>query len=138
MTTIKEKHSSGKILFTSRIIPYRGSWLDFEFDAKDLVFVRIDRRRKIPVSTLLYALGLSQEDICGTYYQEVKYCLSGDNKWSMPFYPSRFRGIKPLFDLVDADTGEVIAEAGKKITPRFVKEIEDSKSLRKSWFHLNQ
>ena len=124
-------HSSGKILFTSRIIPYRGSWLDFEFDAKDLVFVRIDRRRKIPVSTLLYALGLSQEDICDTYYQEVKYCVSGDNKWSMPFYPSRFRGIKPIFDLVDADTGEVIAEAGKKITPRFVKEIEESKSVKK-------
>ena len=124
-------HSSGKILFTSRIIPYRGSWLDFEFDAKDLVFVRIDRRRKIPVSTLLYALGLSQEDICDTYYQEVKYCVSGDNKWSMPFYPSRFRGIKPIFDLVDADTGEVIAEAGKKITPRFVKEIEESKSVKR-------
>ena len=124
-------HSSGKILFTSRIIPYRGSWLDFEFDAKDLVFVRIDRRRKIPVSTLLYALGLSQEDICDTYYQEVKYCVSGDNKWSRPFYPSRFRGIKPIFDLVDADTGEVIAEAGKKITPRFVKEIEESKSVKK-------
>ena len=123
-------HSSGKILFTSRIIPYRGSWLDFEFDAKDLVFVRIDRRRKIPVSTLLYALGLSQEDICDTYYQEVKYCVSGDNKWSIPFYPSRFRGIKPIFDLVDADTGEVIAEAGKKITPRFVKEIEESKSVK--------
>ena len=123
-------HSSGKILFTSRIIPYRGSWLDFEFDAKDLVFVRIDRRRKIPVSTLLYALGLSQEDICDTYYQELKYCVSGDNKWSMPFYPSRFRGIKPIFDLVDADTGEVIAEAGKKITPRFVKEIEESKSVK--------
>jgi len=124
-------HSSGKILFTSRIIPYRGSWLDFEFDAKDLVFVRIDRRRKIPVSTLLYALGLSQEDICDTYYQEVKYCISGDNKWSIPFYPSRFRGIKPIFDLVDADTGEVIAEAGKKITPRFVKEIEESKSVKR-------
>ena len=124
-------HSSGKILFTSRIIPYRGSWLDFEFDAKDLVFVRIDRRRKIPVSTLLYALGLSQEDICDTYYQEVKYCVNGDNKWSIPFYPSRFRGIKPIFDLVDADTGEVIAEAGKKITPRFVKEIEESKSVKK-------
>ncbi len=123
-------HSSGKILFTSRIIPYRGSWLDFEFDAKDLVFVRIDRRRKIPVSTLLYALGLSQEDICDTYYKEVKYCVSGENKWSMPFYPSRFRGIKPAFDLVDADTGEVIAEAGKKITPRFVKEIEESKSVK--------
>ncbi len=123
-------HSSGKILFTSRIIPYRGSWLDFEFDAKDLVFVRIDRRRKIPVSTLLFALGLSQEEICDTYYQQVTYRLVESNKWSTPFYPSRFRGIKPLFDLVDSKTGEVIAEAGKKITPRFVKEIEDSNSVK--------
>ncbi len=123
-------HSSGKILFTSRIIPYRGSWLDFEFDAKDLVFVRIDRRRKIPVSTLLLALGLNQEEICETYFQQVNYRLNEGNKWSMPFYPSRYRGVKPLFDLIDADTGEVIAEAGKKITPRFVKEIEESKSVK--------
>ena len=123
-------HSSGKILFTSRIIPYRGSWLDFEFDAKDLVYVRIDRRRKIPVSTLLFALGLSQEEICETYYQQVTYRLVEGNKWSTPFYPSRFRGVKPLFDLVDSKTGEVIAEAGKKITPRFVKEIEDSNSVK--------
>ena len=123
-------HSSGKILFTSRIIPYRGSWLDFEFDAKDLVFVRIDRRRKIPVSTLLLALGLNQEEICETYFQKVNYRLNEDNKWSTPFYPSRYRGVKPLFDLVDADTGEVIAEAGKKITPRFVKEIEEAKAVK--------
>jgi DNA-directed RNA polymerase subunit beta len=118
-------HSSGKILFTSRIIPYRGSWLDFEFDAKDLVYVRIDRRRKIPVSTLLFALGLTQEEICDTYYNEVKYSFKNDNKWSTPFFPARFRGIKPLYDLVDAKTGEVIAEAGKKITPRFVKQIKE-------------
>ena len=123
-------HSSGKILFTSRIIPYRGSWLDFEFDAKDLVFVRIDRRRKIPVSTLLLALGLNQEEICETYFQKVNYRLNEDNKWSTPFYPARYRGVKPLFDLVDADTGEVIAEAGKKITPRFVKEIEEAKAVK--------
>ncbi len=123
-------HSSGKILFTSRIIPYRGSWLDFEFDAKDLVFVRIDRRRKIPVSTLLFALGLSQEDICSTYYKEVKYRLKEGDKWSTPFYASRFRGVKPPFDLIDADTGEVIAEAEKKITPRFVKEIEEAKAVK--------
>ncbi len=123
-------HSSGKILFTSRIIPYRGSWLDFEFDAKDLVFVRIDRRRKILVSTLLLALGLNQEEICETYFQKVNYRLNEDNKWSTPFYPSRYRGVKPLFDLVDADTGEVIAEAGKKITPRFVKEIEEAKTVK--------
>ena len=123
-------HSSGKILFTSRIIPYRGSWLDFEFDAKDLVFVRIDRRRKIPVSTLLLALGLNQEDICSTYYKEVKYRLKEGNKWSTPFYASRFRGVKPPFDLIDADTGEVIAEAEKKITPRFVKEIEEANAVK--------
>ena len=123
-------HSSGKILFTSRIIPYRGSWLDFEFDAKDLVFVRIDRRRKIPVSTLLLALGLNQEEICDTYFQKVNYRLNEDNKWSTPFYPARYRGVKPLFDLVDADTGEVIAEAGKKITPRFVKEIQEAKAVK--------
>ena len=91
-------HSSGKILFTSRIIPYRGSWLDFEFDAKDLLYVRIDRRRKIPVSTLLFALGLSQEEICETYYQQVTYRLVEGNKWSTPFYPLRFRGVKPEFD----------------------------------------
>ena len=123
-------HSSGKILFTSRIIPYRGSWLDFEFDAKDLVFVRIDRKRKIPVSTLLLALGLNQEEICETYFQKVNYRLNEDNKWSTPFYPARYKGVKPLFDLVDADTGEVIAEAGKKITPRFVKEIEEAKAVK--------
>ena len=125
-----KSHASGKLLFNCRVIPNRGSWLDFEFDAKDLVFVRIDRRRKIPVSTLLLALGLNQEEICDTYFQKVKYRLNEDNKWSTPFYPSRYRGVKPLFDLVDADTGEVIAEAGKKITPRFVKEIEDSNSVK--------
>ena len=64
-------HSSGKLLFASRIIPYRGSWLDFEFDAKDVVYARIDRRRKLPVTTLLYALGLDQEGVCSAYYDTV-------------------------------------------------------------------
>ena len=122
-------HSSGKILFTSRIIPYRGSWLDFEFDAKDLVYVRIDRRRKIPVSTLLYALGLDQEKICKEYYNDVSFSLGDNNQWSTPFFPARFRGVKPSFDLINAKTGEIIAEAGKKITPRFVKEMIDSKKV---------
>jgi DNA-directed RNA polymerase subunit beta len=79
-------HSSGKLLFTSRIIPYRGSWLDFEFDAKDLVFVRIDRRRKLPVTTMLYSLGLNQEDICDAYFNTVIFKNLGDKGWSRPFF----------------------------------------------------
>ena len=121
-------HSSGKILFTCRIIPYRGSWLDFEFDAKDLVYVRIDRRRKLPVSTMLYSLGMTQEDICKAYYNTVTYVKSKDNKWSCPFFPERFRGIKPSFDIIDADSGEIIAPADKKVTPRLVKKLLDQKS----------
>jgi DNA-directed RNA polymerase subunit beta len=73
-------HSSGKLLFACRIIPYRGSWLDFEFDAKDLVFARIDRRRKLPVTTLLYALGLDQEGIMDAYYDTVDFKLAKKNK----------------------------------------------------------
>jgi len=121
-------HSSGKILFTCRIIPYRGSWLDFEFDAKDLVYVRIDRRRKLPVSTMLYSLGMTQEDICKAYYNTVKYIKSKDNKWICPFFPERFRGVKPNFDIIDADSGEIIAPADKKVTPRLVKKLLDQKS----------
>lgn len=121
-------HSSGKILFTCRIIPYRGSWLDFEFDAKDLVYVRIDRRRKLPVSTMLYSLGMTQEDICKAYYNTVTYVKSKDNKWICPFFPERFRGIKPSFDIIDAESGEIIAPADKKVTPRLVKKLLDLKS----------
>ena len=71
-------HSSGKLLFTCRIIPYRGSWLDFEFDAKDIVFARIDRRRKLPVTTLLYALGMDQEAIWRAYYDTVTFRKEGN------------------------------------------------------------
>ncbi len=119
-------HSSGKLLFACRIIPYRGSWLDFEFDAKDLVFCRIDRRRKLPVTTLLYALGLDQEGIMDAYYDTVDYTL--DKKggaWVTKFFPDRVRGTRPLFDLVDAGTGEVIGKAGEKVTPRTVKKLKD-------------
>lgn len=77
-------HSSGKLLFAARVIPYRGSWLDFEFDAKDIVFVRIDRRRKLPVTTLLYALGLDSETILNTFYGRVSYTKSKDG-WRVPF-----------------------------------------------------
>ena len=118
-------HSSGKLLFTCRIIPYRGSWLDFEFDAKDIVYARIDRRRKLPVTTLLYALGLDQEGIMDAYYDTVDYKLKKKKGWVTKFFPERVRGTRPTYDLVDAKTGEVICEAGKKVTPRAVKQLID-------------
>ncbi|WP_134727244.1 DNA-directed RNA polymerase subunit beta [Paracoccus luteus] len=124
-------HSSGKLLFACRIIPYRGSWLDFEFDAKDLVFARIDRRRKLPVTTLLYALGMNQESIMDAFYETVTYSLKKDKKgdtgaWVTRFFPERVRGTRPNYDLVDADTGEVITKAGEKVTPRLVKKLVES------------
>ena len=121
-------HSSGKLLFACRIIPYRGSWLDFEFDAKDLVFARIDRRRKLPVTTLLYALGLDQEGIMDAFYDTVDYSLRKGHEggWVTRFFPERMRGTRPVFDLVNADTGEVITKAGDKVTPRLVKQLLES------------
>ena len=77
-------HASGKYLFAARVIPYRGSWLDFEFDAKDIVNVRIDRKRKLPVTTLLYALGLNGEDILNQFYKTATY-VRGDGGWKVPF-----------------------------------------------------
>ncbi|WP_038033523.1 DNA-directed RNA polymerase subunit beta [Thermopetrobacter sp. TC1] len=112
-------HASGKLLFAARIIPYRGSWLDFEFDAKDIIHVRIDRRRKLPVTTLLYALGMDGEEILHYFYDTIT--LKWDEKkkgWRTPFKPDRFKGLKPKHDLIDADTGEVVFKAGQKITPR--------------------
>ncbi|SEJ79453.1 DNA-directed RNA polymerase subunit beta [Pseudooceanicola nitratireducens] len=123
-------HSSGKLLFACRIIPYRGSWLDFEFDAKDIVFARIDRRRKLPVTTLLYALGLDQEGIMDAYYNTVDYTLQRGQGWVTKFFPERVRGTRPTYDLVDADSGEVIAEAGKKVTPRAVKKLIDEGNVK--------
>jgi DNA-directed RNA polymerase subunit beta len=118
-------HSSGKLLFACRIIPYRGSWLDFEFDAKDLVFSRIDRRRKLPVTTLLYALGMDQDAIMGAYYDTVTFRQVKNKGWATRFFPERVRGTRPTYDLVDAKTGEVIAKAGDKVTPRTVKKLID-------------
>ncbi|MBM7068494.1 DNA-directed RNA polymerase subunit beta [Actibacterium sp. 188UL27-1] len=118
-------HASGKLLFACRIIPYRGSWLDFEFDAKDLVFARIDRRRKLPVTTLLYALGLDQEGIMDAYYDTVDFKYKKNKGWVTKFFPERVRGTRPAYDLVDAKTGDVIAEASKKVTPRAVKKLID-------------
>ncbi|TNC46543.1 DNA-directed RNA polymerase subunit beta [Rubellimicrobium rubrum] len=119
-------HSSGKLLFACRIIPYRGSWLDFEFDAKDLVYSRIDRRRKLPVTTLLYALGMDQEAIMSAYYKPVEFRLEPKtHQWVTKFFPERARGTRPTHDLIDAATGEVIAKAGDKVTPRMVKKLQD-------------
>ena len=121
-------HASGKLLFACRIIPYRGSWLDFEFDAKDIVHVRIDRRKKLPVTTLLYALGLDQEGIMKAFYDTVPFSLREGEGWVIPFVPERVRGTRPSYDLVDAATGEVIAGAGEKIAPRAAKKLrEDGK-----------
>ncbi|MFN7359575.1 DNA-directed RNA polymerase subunit beta, partial [Brevundimonas sp.] len=122
-------HASGKLLFAARVIPYRGSWLDFEFDAKDIVYVRIDRRRKLPATTFLYALGMDGEEILRTFYETVPYEKRRDT-WVTPYKAERWRGVKPEFDLVDADTGEVIAPAGQKISARAAKKLgETVKSL---------
>ena len=110
-------HASGKYLFAARVIPYRGSWLDFEFDAKDIVNVRIDRKRKLPVTTLLYALGLSGEEMLNEFYKTATY-VRGENGWKVPFLPENWRGQKPMFDVVNGDTGEIVFPAGQKISPR--------------------
>ncbi|MFA5951467.1 MAG: DNA-directed RNA polymerase subunit beta [Hyphomicrobium sp.] len=117
-------HASGKLLFAARIIPYRGSWLDFEFDAKDNVYVRIDRRRKLPVTTLLYALGLDDEEILSTFYKHIPIKES-KRGWKMPFMPEKMRGMTPLADLMDARTGDVVAKAGDKITARKARELAE-------------
>ncbi len=118
-------HSSGKLLFAARIIPYRGSWLDFEFDAKDNVYVRIDRRRKLPVTTMLYALGLDDEEILSHFYKHIAIKES-KRGWKMPYLAEKFRGVTPQSDIADAKTGEVIARATEKITARRSREIAES------------
>ena len=110
-------HASGKYLFAARVIPYRGSWLDFEFDAKDIVNVRIDRKRKLPVTALLYALGMNGEEILNQFYNRVTY-VRGEGGWQIPFAAENWRGAKPTFDLIDASSGEVVFAAGTKVTPR--------------------
>jgi DNA-directed RNA polymerase subunit beta len=124
-------HSSGKLLFAARIIPYRGSWLDIEFDAKDIVHARVDRRRKIPVTSLLYALGMSGEEILNTFYKQIPYKRTKEG-WRVPFDGNRLRGYKAVNDLVDADTGKVVIEAGKKLTVRQARQLAEKglKALR--------
>ncbi|KAA0970969.1 DNA-directed RNA polymerase subunit beta [Aureimonas fodinaquatilis] len=128
-----KSHSSGKLLFAARVIPYRGSWLDIEFDAKDIVFARIDRRRKIPVTSLLMALGMDGEEILSTFYNIVKF-EKDRGGWRIPFSVERVRGQKSLTDLIDADSGEVLVEAGKKVTARQARQMKEKgvKALRAS------
>ena len=143
-------HSSGKYLFAARVIPYRGSWLDFEFDSKDLVYVRIDRKRKLPVTTLLYALesaateqlraareakgepldpseirGMDQEEILSHFYGKVVFDHTPKG-WARPFDPDAFRGVKLLEPLIDAATGEVVAKAEDKLTARQARRISEN------------
>ena len=119
-----KSHSSGKLLFAARIIPYRGSWLDIEFDAKDIVYARIDRRRKIPVTSILMALGMDGQEILSTFYNTVTFKRAKDG-WRIPYSAERYKGMKLLADLVDADTGEVVAQAGKKLTARAAKQLAE-------------
>ena len=118
-------HSSGKLLFAARIIPYRGSWLDIEFDAKDIVHARIDRRRKIPVTSLLKALGLDGEEILNTFYKTIEYTRDEPGSWRVAFDGDRLKGTKASYDMIDADSGEVVIEAGRKITARTVRQLAD-------------
>src|SRR3954454_15798860 len=124
-------HSSGKLLFAARIIPYRGSWLDIEFDAKDIVYARIDRRRKIPVTSLLFALGMDGEAILSTFYKKIQYKRIKEG-WRVPFDANRFRGYSTISALVDADTGKPVLEAGQKLTVRQARQLQEKglKALR--------
>jgi len=115
-------HSSGKILFAARIIPYRGSWMDFEFDPKDIVNARIDRKKKIPATTILYSLGYDAEEILSMFYKSEEYTKFKDG-WKKDFVPENLIGGKSLFPLVSK--GKVVVEQGKKFTPRLLKQLEE-------------
>ncbi|MBI0134015.1 DNA-directed RNA polymerase subunit beta [Snodgrassella sp. W8132] len=116
-----KSHSSGKLLFSARIIPYRGSWLDFEFDPKDLLYFRIDRRRKMPVTILLKALGFTPEQILDMFYDRESYHLSKDGVHT-DLIPARLRGETAKFDLVDKD-GKVLVQKGKRINAKNIRDI---------------
>ena len=115
-------HSSGKLLYSARVIPYRGSWLDFEFDPKDCVFVRIDRRRKLPASVLLRALGYQTEEILDMFYDTNVFEVQGESLM-LELVPQRLRGEIATFDIKDAK-GKVIVEKGRRITARHINQLE--------------
>ncbi len=120
-------HSSGKLLYTARVIPYRGSWLDFEFDPKDLVYVRIDRRRKLPATVLLRALDFTPEQILEMFYERNTFRLAGGDEpvISVELVPSRLRGEVLSFP-VKGKRGKVIVEAGRRITGRHIRQMEQA------------
>jgi DNA-directed RNA polymerase subunit beta len=119
-------HSSGKLLYSARVIPYRGSWLDFEFDPKDCVFARIDRRRKLPVTILLRALGMSVDEILKEFFTTVKYVLKDNYTATMQCQPEELRGQVAVVDITDGK-GNVIVERGRRIATRHVKLLEKAK-----------
>ncbi len=117
-------HSSGKLLFSARIIPYRGSWLDFEFDPKDFLYFRVDRRRKMPVTILLKAIGLTPETILAHFFVFDTFQIL-DSGANMAFVPDRLRGEVARFDIVDK-TGAVVVEKDKRITARHLRQLEQT------------
>ena len=119
-------HSSGKLLFSARIIPYRGSWLDFEFDPKDILYFRVDRRRKMPVTILLKAIGLTNEQILANFFNFDHFTLS-QNGASMEFVPERLRGQLANFDVLDKN-GVVVVQKDKRINAKHIRELEAAKT----------
>src|SRR6056300_1609844 len=121
-------HSSGKLLYSARVIPYRGSWLDFEFDPKDMVYVRIDRRRKLPATVLMRALGYSSQEILEAFYENntFKITKGKEPSFSLQLIPARLRGEVLNFDITDKK-GAVIVESGRRITSRHVRQMETAK-----------
>ncbi|MEI6182946.1 MAG: DNA-directed RNA polymerase subunit beta [Polynucleobacter sp.] len=119
-------HSSGKLLFSARIIPYRGSWLDFEFDPKDILYFRVDRRRKMPVTILLKAIGLNNEQILANFFNFDHFALTA-NGASMEFVPERLRGQLANFDVLDKN-GVVVIQKDKRINAKHIRELEAAKT----------
>ncbi len=119
-----KSHSSGKLLYSARVIPYRGSWLDFEFDPKDNVFVRIDRRRKLPATVLMRALGMSAEEILDEFFETSTFHIEKSG-FSVDLVPSRLRGETATFDIKDGD-GNVIVEEGRRVTQKHIRQLEKS------------
>jgi DNA-directed RNA polymerase subunit beta len=117
-------HSSGKLLYSARIIPYRGSWLDFEFDPKDQVFARIDRRRKLPATVLLRALGYESEEILEMFYETTSFQLNDESLTTMTLVPKRLQGDMAAFDIMAGD--KVLVERGRRITARHIRQLEDA------------
>ncbi|WP_133651185.1 DNA-directed RNA polymerase subunit beta [Paraburkholderia flava] len=119
-------HSSGKLLFSARIIPYRGSWLDFEFDPKDVLYFRVDRRRKMPVTILLKAIGLTPEQILANFFVFDNFTLMPEGA-QMEFVPERLRGEVARFDITDRD-GNVIVQKDKRINAKHIRDLENAKT----------